>query len=277
MLSAVVAKSLADADGTSTRNAAHAATARRRTNYLLRGTRETVAIGNCLLLGRGRREERVARDDAAGGLGLLAQEGVELLVGERAHDDLLAGAARGAREVAVDDARALAPLGDRGHDERLADARVTAREHARLRGLVDGRLDVAAGVEVDRELLDGALVLGVVEADRDEHEVGVLDVLRALDRPQVARGRAGDPAGADARDPAVGAEHLDDLRRPLALAALVERVRRGRALGRQRPRRALVAPAGGKLGVDVEHVGRRGALADGVGDAVHAGVATADD
>ena len=89
--------------------------------------------------------------------------------------------------MAVDDARAAAALGDRGDDERLADPRVAGGEDAVVRRLVGRRLDVAAAVEIERELLDRARVLGVREADRDEHEVG-----GQLERPSraPARGRA---------------------------------------------------------------------------------------
>ena len=53
--------------------------------------------------------------------------------------------------------------------------------------VVHRRLHVAAGVEADLELLDQSLVLGMREADRDEHEVGGHLVLGARNGPQIAR------------------------------------------------------------------------------------------
>ena len=73
----------------------------------------------------------------------------------------------------------------------------------------------------------------------------------------------------------VRAPQRRDLRAEAAVAALVERVGRGGALGRQRPRGAGRASARGELRVDVEQQNVLGTLAQGVRDAVHAGVAAA--
>ncbi len=76
--------------------------------------------------------------------------------------------------------------------------------------------------------------------------------------------------------PSVALE-ADHLVAELPLAALIEGVGGERALRRKRPRRVGVTAVRRYLGVDVEQRCRQRALAVGVGDAVHAGVAAADD
>ena len=114
------------------------------------------------------------------------------------------------------------------------------------------------------------------EPDGDEHQVGLLDELAARHRLEVARRGAGDRAAVHAHDAAILALERGDLLGPAPLAALVERVGAQRALGRLRPRCPVVAAARRQLGIDVEDHRVAGALAQRVGDAVHAGVAAAD-
>src|SRR5215212_6533562 len=218
--------------------------------------------------------ERVAHRDGAGDLGLVAERvRVAVLVGEHR---LGADAAHlsGAAQVLVDDAGTAAALGDRGHDERLAGAGVAAGEHTFDLRAVDGRPDVPAPVQVEPELLDGALVLRVAEADRDQDELGALLEFAARHGVEVARGGALHAPPHHAGDTAVHPAQRGDLRAEAAVAALVERVRAGRALGRQRPGRARRPPARGQRRVDVEQEHVLGALAKRVRDAVHARVAT---
>src|SRR6185312_1649936 len=188
------------------------------------------------------------------------------------------GVHRTAPEIGVDDARALAPLGDRGDHQRLPDAGVAAGVDASLVGAVGHLgLDVAAVVEGDAGLLQQARVLGVLEADGDEHEVGLQDELAAGHWRQVPRRAAGHLTRVDVADAAVLAPEAGHLGPPPPLAALVQGVGGRGALGRQRPRRARIAVAVTQLGVDVQHDDAPRALAMGVGDAVHSGVPAADD
>ena len=144
------------------------------------------------------------------------------------------------------------------------------------RGLERLRGDVAAAVELEPERGDDVVVGRVQEADRDQHQVGRDRELAAGDRLEVARGAAGDAAAGERADPPAGPLEPDHLVAEAPLAALVERVGRQRALRRQRPGGVGVAAVGGDLRVDVEQGRRERALAIGVGDAVHPGVAAAD-
>ena len=81
----------------------------------------------------------------------------------------------------------MAALGDRPDDQRLAAAGVAGGEDAGARRSRSRRGDVAAGVEVQRELLDDALVLRVQEAHRQQHEVGAELELAALDLLEARR------------------------------------------------------------------------------------------
>src|SRR5215207_9535084 len=220
--------------------------------------------------------ERVAHRDRAGDLRLVAERvRVAVLVGEHrlgGHPPHLARAA----EILVHDAGAAAALGDGRDHERLAGAGVTAREHSLDLGAVDGSLHVSAPVEVETKLVHRALVLRVVEADRDQHEVGALLEVAAGDGVQVARGAALHAPPNHAGHRPVDPTQRGHLRAEAAVAALVQGVGGGGALGRQRPRRAGRPAARRQLRVDVEQQHVLGALTQGVRDAVHPGVAAAD-
>src|SRR4051812_24031169 len=148
-------------------------------------------------------EEVVADADGPGGHAGSAQR----VVGGAGHgaggQHLAVGVHRRAPERAVDDPRALAALGDRGDHERLARAGVAAGEDVLAARREDGGADVAADVEVEPEVGDRALVLGVEEADGEERDVGLDRELAAGHGLEVARGGALDLAGMDALQPAV--------------------------------------------------------------------------
>src|SRR5205823_3928882 len=132
-------------------------------------------------------EEFLPRPDRAGGLRLVTQRPVDLAApgADRQHLAILVH--RCPAEVLVDDPRALAALRDRSDDQRLAEPGVTAGVDLLDAGAI-GLLgaDVAATVEVERELLHQALVLRVLEADRDQHEIRVEYELGAGHRRQIA-------------------------------------------------------------------------------------------
>jgi hypothetical protein len=75
-------------------------------------------------------------------------------------------------------------------------------------------------------------VLGVAEPDGDQHEVRRLDELAARHRVQVARRGALHAPSLDRPHAPVLAGDAGDLRSEAPVAALLERVGRGRALGR---------------------------------------------
>src|SRR5207302_8130823 len=122
----------------------------------------------------GAREELLSRPHRAGGLRLVAKRPVGLAAPRPKRQHLAVGVHGAPTQVLVDDPGALAALGYRGHDQRLADPRVAARVDVADGGAV--RLvgtDVAAAVEVQPELRHEAVVLGVLESDRDPRQVGL--------------------------------------------------------------------------------------------------------
>src|SRR5205807_3423591 len=173
----------------------------------------------------GAREELLSRPHRAGGLRLVAKRPVGLAAPRPKRQHLAVGVHGAPTQVLVDDPGALAALGYRGHDQRLADPRVAARVDVADGGAV--RLvgtDVAAAVEVQPELRHEAVVLGVLESDRDQRQVGLEHELAPGHRREVARGGASDLARVDVADPAVLAPKAGHLGAPSPCPALLERV-----------------------------------------------------
>ena len=164
-------------------------------------------------------------------------------------------------EVAVDHPRALAALVDRPDDQRLPAARVAGGEHAGDARLVRRRLDVAALVLLDAELVDRAVVLRVQEAHREQHEVGAQLAPGALDRLE-RRGGLGLGVVELADAPVGVALEVRRHDREVLLAAadrprLLHRVAQAELLRPQRPRRAVVGALGGRLRQELELDDRR--------------------
>ena len=132
---------------------------------------------------------------------------------------------------------------------------------------------------LDAELVE-QLLLGMQEAHREQHEVGLRSRARCPRRARTAaplglrvvQGRHA-PVLAEKRVVVTRESCSPTAERP----GLLHRVGEAVLLRPQRPRRAVVGPVVGRLGQQLELHDRRGALADRVPDAVGAGVAAADD
>ena len=181
----------------------------------------------------------------------------------------------GACQVAVDDSGTAASLGDRPDDERLAATGIAGGEDAGARGRERRGLDDAARAHAELELLDGTRGLGACEPHGDQHQIGGHRRLGAGKRPVV--GRWPGPGADDPSDATAIAFQRERRPVPEAVAALVERVRRGQPLGRGGPGHDLARPAAGRRRVAVEYGHARGPLAVGVADAIHRRVAAPDD
>ena len=142
------------------------------------------------------------------------------------------------------------------------------------------RVDVAALVELDAELLEQTRALRADEAHREQHElarqleVGALDL---LERHAAVDELLLDLVGTQrAHVAVVVAEEALGVHRVHALAALFVGGRDAVDHRVGRPRHRLDARVG-RPGQDLELVDRRRALADRGAEAVGAGVAAADD
>ena len=183
------------------------------------------------------------------------------------------GAAAVVGEPAVDDARAAAALVDRPHDQRLPAACVARGEDTRDRRRELRRVDVAARVALDAELLEQRR-LGADEAHREQHELA-RDALSSVP----GTGSNGGAPLFSRQWICSTAPRAGELRRrdrEAALAALLQRVRGAELHRPERPRRQVVGPRDGRLAEQLDLRHRRGLLAVRARDAVGAGVAAAD-
>ena len=138
-----------------------------------------------------------------------------------------------AHEPQVDRPGALAALVDRPHNKRLATADVARSEHALpTRHVVGAGLHVAAGIELQPEVGDGAMLLRANEAHREERQLARPLLLRArhLAELLLPGGLIGVPLDADGLEAAKAALRvaLKLLREDAELAAAALLVRRTR-------------------------------------------------
>src|SRR4029077_15201349 len=183
-------------------------------------------------------------------------------------------------EVAVDHARALAPLVDRPHDQRLAATSVAGAEHALHGACVGlGRLDVAPWVLLHAQLVE-QLLFGMQEAHRQQHQLRLQLALGARHRSEWRRGlglgdvQRGDPAVAIVGE--AGRHDRVVLLAGVGLLRLLHRIAEAVLQRPLRPRRAIVGTARRRLGQKLQLRDRARALPQRGGRAVRARVATAD-
>src|SRR6478735_4605745 len=146
------------------------------------------------------------------------------------------GAGIPAVEPFADRGRATPSLVDRPDDQRLPAARVARGEDARHRGREPGCLDVAALVTLGAEAVE-ELLLRAEEAHREQDEPGGVRLLAAGHELEGRQTRVALPDDALHRPVALEPRRRD---REVALATILEGIRRAELHRPERPRRHVV-------------------------------------